>query len=131
MTTIAPAKRKRAPRIKEHAHERLRGGPLFVEHWTNAKAAQIAFKTAQGRTSTVIAAELADGTMPETIRAMWKKWNLAYVGGDVPVQVPLSGPRRTLLSKRAAAVDMTPEQWAQQILDFAIRDDLFNAIVAG
>lgn len=129
-TTVKTKVRERQPE-KKHAHERLRGGPMFVERWTNAKAAQIAFKTAQGRTSTVIAAELADGTMPETIRAMWKKWKLAYVGGDVPVQVPLSGPRRALLSKRAASVDMTPEQWSQQILEFAIRDDLFNAIVAG
>ena len=116
---------------KNHKHERFRGGALYPERWTNAKAALVAFRTGQGRTSTAIAAELADGTSPETIRHLWKIWGLPYNGQDATIQVPISDQKRGLLAKRAADEGIEPEIWASNVLSFAIRDSMYKAIVEG
>lgn len=130
MTTQTPTQKRQRKHIeREVPHERLHGGNLHRETWTNAKAAVIGFKTGQGRTSTVIAAELADGTNPASIRAMWKKWGFPYAGDLAPVQVRLSKLDRSALSKRANAAGITPEQWLENIAKFATRDDMYRAIV--
>ncbi len=116
-------------KLKAHPSERIRDKNLFTERWTNANAARIGFRTGQGRTSRVIAEELADGTLSATVRAMWRKWQLPHDGKAAPLVIPISEASKALLAKRAAAEGLTPEVWCAKVLSFAIRDGLYNAIV--
>lgn len=109
--------------------ERLRGGNLHVERWTNAKAALVAFRTGQGWTSVAIANELNDGTSAETIRHLWKIWKLPYDGRKVLFQIPMTDQTRGLLLKRSIKVKLEPQDWAAKVLQYAIKDDMYNAIV--
>lgn len=112
-------------RLIDKPWQRLYSDTTFKTQWPDAKAALVAFRTGQGRTSSAIAAELADGTLPETIRAMWKKWGIKAA----TVTVPLSEASKALLAKRAAAEGITPDQWAANVLSAAATHDLFDAIV--
>ncbi len=115
-------------RFKDHVTERIRGQNLIVEKWTNAKCAFIGYRTGQGWTSVAIAKELNDGTSPETIRHLWKIWQLPYNGAEALVAVPLSVSSRALLIKRAEKEGLSPETWCRLILEFAAKDDMFKAI---
>ena len=101
--------------------------------WNNAKAAKIAYLTGLGRTSTAIAEELGDGTMPETIRAMWRRWRIGYDGKgtrrQIPVPVPLTAGERSQVNKHARKLGITPEEWLRRVAAAAIKDDLDSAVV--
>ncbi|WP_378952158.1 hypothetical protein [Mesorhizobium sp. ANAO-SY3R2] len=120
---------------KRHPSERLRASMLYVERWTNAKAALIGFRTGQGHTAVAIAEMLADGTSSDSIRCMWRKWRLPIdrTGGRQRGQVPviLTAHQRKLLAKHARRLGLNPEEYLRRVASVAIEDNLYAAVTDG
>lgn len=122
-------------RVKRHSSERYRATQLIVERWTNAKSALVAYLTGKGHTSVQIAEMLNDGTRPETIRRMWKLWELPLdsTGGRhrATVPVPLFAHERVALAILAKKVGVSPEEFLRRISICVISDDLYGAVTDG
>jgi hypothetical protein len=105
--------------------DRFRGGIQFVEQWTNAKAALIGFLTGRGYSSGAIAEILDDGTMPETVRLMHKKWELhsaGFSGDQVSITVCLTTQQRSRIEARAAQEGLSLEEWCKRFLVAGARE---------
>lgn len=123
--------RVRKPPMKRHHSERFRGANLFVERWSNAKAAHIGFHLGQCLPFTEVAKILNDGTSPETLRSRAYTWRLPVKGRKSGVLVSLTPAKRALMMKQAAKLNITPEEFLKAICETVIRDDLYNAVVDG
>jgi len=119
---------------KKHFTEKFRAS-MTVERWTNAKSAFVAYLTGKGRTAPQIAAELADGTIPETIRGMWRRWGLPMETARgrtyCAVGIWLSKSERSVLGNRALARGISPEEYLRRIAVCAVADDLYDAVTDG
>lgn len=126
----AAAKRHHTDRFR-----RTKGGSLILEKWTNAKSGYVGYLTGRGHTSIEIARILADGTIPETIRGVWRRWGLPRTETNglrcVILQIPLRPTQRGRIATRARAVGITPEEWAWRVLICAASGDLYAAITDG
>lgn len=122
-------KRNRPPPPKRHHSERFRFPGAKVERWTNAKSAWIAFHLGQQMSSVDIAEKMRDGTSAPTIRRMIKLWDLPMRGMRRGVVVCMPRQTRIRLERLAKQRGLTPERYLDKIVFFAIRDDMFDAIV--
>lgn len=113
---------------KWHHSDRYRAGGT-VERWTNAKAAWIAFQVGQQKSSKDIEREMRGVVSAATIRRMIHLWALPVKGMRRGIVVQLSRPRMVRLEKIAARRGITPEQYLDRVCSYAIRDDLYGAIV--
>ncbi len=132
---MTPDPMPKKTRRKKHHADRFRGSKLFVERWSNAKAAHVAYLTGKGASSTEIANILNDGVHSATIRAMWRRWRLPMTptGGRhvATVPVPLMARERTLLTQRAKKLSIAPEEYLRRISVCALSDDLYAAVTDG
>lgn len=119
-------------RLKENRrpHERYTGCHL-VEKWTNAKSALIGFHLGQHKSSVDVAAILRDGTSPETVRAMIRRWELPMQDAKRGVLVPLDAYRRKLLAKQAEKLGVSEEEFLLRISTCVLNDRLYDAVVDG
>lgn len=115
---------------KAHHTDRFTGLPL-VERWTNAKAGYIGYLTGRGYTSVKIAKIMADGVNSATVRGMWRRWGLPRPThrSDRILPIEMTGTRLSLLSQRAKAVGLTPNEFARRVLVCVVTDDLYHAVV--
>lgn len=97
---------------------RWRAGKPFEEKKTNAWAALVGFLLGRGYSSPAIAEVLADGTRPETVRDMSKKWGLPSWGKSQEyfVVVQLKGRDRAHLTTRAAQHGLGMEEYCRRLL---------------
>lgn len=120
--------KSKTPPPKRHHSERFRFPGATAEKWTHAQAALAAFMHAQNFTSTEIAEALGNGVIASTVRAMVRRrWGLPSVPKGKTVTLPPAQVKK--LQRLAAERGMTPERYLARICHFAIRDDLFGAIV--
>ena len=89
----------------------------------------IGFLAGIGRSSVDIAADLADGTTPETIRAQWRRHGIAARTKATQVPIELGRHHLGRLSDLAKARGIAPEEWLRRLAVAAIKDDLFDAVV--
>lgn len=122
-------KRSKPPPTKRHHSERFRFPGARTERWTNAKAAWIAFHLGQQLSSVDVAELMRDGTSAPTIRRMIKLWGLPMKGMRRGIVVSIPRQSRVRLEKLASKRGITPERYLDRICFFAIRDDMFDAIV--
>lgn len=111
---------------------RYRGGHAFEERRTNAWAAFIGFLIGRGHSSEAIAERLADGTTPDTIRSMSRKWDLPSWGRkyDGFIVMPVTVRQRAHIHARAQQHGLGDEEFCRRILTCAtMPDDLYPAIV--
>lgn len=115
--------------VKRHPWERFRA-TMLVERWTNAKAALIGHMCGIGMSSIAISATLRDGTSPETIRKMRKRWNLPESRG---LKVRLTPYEAFRLRQKAAAHGIDAPEYSRRILATVARDsaDLYASITDG
>lgn len=98
--------------------------------WSRRKTRVVAYLTGLGWNSTMIAEHLHDGTMDETIRRQWALWGVPPRDGETRfMSVPIQRLQQVRLAELARTRRLTPEHWAGRVLDAAVRDDLFSAIV--
>jgi transposase len=117
---------------KRHHSERFRGLNLLVERWSNAKAAHVAFHVGQGKSSPEVSKILGDGTSPETLRSVVKKWRLPGGFSKRGCQiVNLTSHKRQLLEKQAEREGISPEVFLLRICESVIADDLYKAVTEG
>jgi len=123
-------RRRPAPARKRHPSERFRDDRLFIERWTNAKAALVGQMDGCGLTSVEIARRLGDGTSPETIRRMRKLWQLSSVRG---IKIDLTPYETFRLKQKAAKIDLETAEFCRRILATIARDshDLYTSITDG
>lgn len=76
-----------------------------------------------------IAEKMRDGTSAPTIRRMIKLWDLPMRGMRRGVVVCMPRQTRIRLERLAKQRGLTPERYLDKIVFFAIRDDMFDAIV--
>ena len=117
------------PPAKHHHTERFRFPGARTERWTNAKAAWIAFHLGQHMSSVDVAELMRDGTSAQTIRRMIKLWGLPMKGMRRGIVVSIPRQSRIRLETLASKRGITPERYLDRICFFAIRDDMFDAIV--
>lgn len=122
-------RRGKAPPQKRHHTERFRNPNLPLERWTNAKSAFIGFHLGRQMSSVDVAKLLRDGTSAPTIRRMIRLWGLPTKGMRRGIVV--SVPRHSIakLEKLAKKRGLTPERYLDRICFYAIRDDMYDAIV--
>lgn len=121
--------RNKNTKRKRHHTERFRGPNLLVERWTNAKAAFIGFYLGTGLPFTAVCEILKDGTSPETMRSRAYSWRLPVKFRKTGYLVSLTSQKQRMLRDQAAKRGMTPEEFLSRIASYAIRGDLYNAIV--
>lgn len=118
---------------KRHFTERYHQ-PVIIR-WTIAKGAFIGFLTGMGYTAVDIEKRMGDGTSRETVRRMWKLWELPTneVGGAryKRVSIDLRFGERAKLAKQAQKRGLTMEEYLRRIARCAIRDDMYDAITDG
>lgn len=114
---------------KRHHTERFRFPGAKTERWTNAKAAYIAFHLGQQMTSVAVAEMMRDGTSAPTIRRMIKLWGLPMKGVRRGIVVSVPRHMKQRLEKIAARRGISSERYLDRVCFFAIRDDMFDAIV--
>jgi hypothetical protein len=107
--------------------ERQPGSFAIAERWSNAKAVRIVALALAGRSSVQIAEALRDGTTPGSIRSMLSKWNVQSTGEPF-CKVPLKTRTRAHLGWRAERRGLTPEEYAAQVIEAVVADDLFDAV---
>lgn len=126
-------KKEKPAAVKRHHSERFRGpAPMFVERFTNAKSAHIAFHIGLGRTSIEVEEIIGDGTSSATIRHIARqKWKLPLhlVPGRRVIAVPVSWQVRKKLEKLAAELGISQVEVLRRITAAAIMDGLYHAIV--
>jgi hypothetical protein len=123
-----PSSLTKAPRTS-----RRRAPNLVVERRTNAWAGMIGYLTGRGFASVKIAAVLGDGTTPETVRGVWRRWGLTNgrERANAVVPIEISQAETGLLQKRADALGISPDEWLRRVASCAIRDDLYDAVTDG
>lgn len=100
---------------KRHSTDRQRGGLLWTERWTNAKAALVGFLTGRGYSSDAIAAEV--GVQPGTIRKMWESWGMSPTDPhSAHLVVPLTILQRAHIAARAAQRGMPIEKYVADMI---------------
>ena len=117
------------PPKKRHHTERYRFPGGRTERWTNAKSAWIGFHLGQQLSSRHIEELIRDGTSAATIRRMVKLWELPIKSMRRGIVVSIPRQSRIRLEKLASKRGITPERYLDRICYFAIRDDMFDAIV--
>lgn len=122
-------RKSKSPPAKKHHTERFRFPGAKTERWTNAKSAWIAFHLGQQMSSVDVAALMRDGTSAHTIRRMIHLWELPMRGMRRGIVVSIPRQSRVRLEKLASQRGITPEQYLDRICFFAIRDNMFDAIV--
>jgi hypothetical protein len=111
---------------------RFRGGNAYEERKTNNWAAFVGFLLGRGYASTAISEALGDGTSPETIRDMAKKWGLPSWGRkqDCFVVLPLTQRDRANLTSRARQHGLSIEEYSRRMLICgSMPRDRYNEIV--
>lgn len=114
---------------KRHHTERWRFPGALPQRWTNAKAAFIAFHLGQQMSSVDVADLMRDGTSAPTIRRMIKLWGLPMKGMRRGVVVSIPRHMKQRLEKIAARRGMSSDRYLDRVCFYAIRDDMFDAIV--
>lgn len=125
---LTPATLAKVPRT-----QRFRAPTLKVERRTNAWSGMVGFLTGRGFTSQRIAAVVGDGTSPETVRGVWRRWGLTNNDKRANDLVPiaLSTHETALLQKRADALGVAPDEWLRRVASCCIRDGLYDAVTDG
>lgn len=121
-------------RRKRHHSERFRGPNLLIERWTNAKAGHVGFNLGMAKSTVEVSKILADGTSPETIRSIAKKWRLPLHKirkGKRGVLVQISPIHGRKLDEQAAKLGISSEEFARRILECSVSDNLYGAITDG
>lgn len=105
----------------------------FPPQHTNRWAMRIGFMLGRGLGSTHIAAELADGTHPATVRALAKQSGLLpEVPRQVVMPIRMASWQRDALAAKAAELNIEPDVLALRVLESAVvLDDLYVAITDG
>jgi len=101
----------------------------FGKAWARRKVAIIAFYVGRGYSSGQIAKIIADGTKASTIRWQWRRWGLPIKPGVTYIPVPITVPLRTRLWALAAQRRVSPEEWLRRVVEVAVDEDMFEAIV--
>lgn len=108
------------------------GAPLFVERWSNRKAFWIGVYAGQGMTSPAICDRLADGVMPNVIRAMTSEWGFTLHEAKRthgPIKVMLAAKHRTLIATEAKEREISMSELCRRVLANVARDQLWKAVL--
>ncbi|WP_420408664.1 hypothetical protein [Hoeflea sp.] len=124
-------RRKNQGKSKRHWTERYRASGLLIERWTNAKAAYVGFLLGQRKMTTEISRILSDGTSPETIRTMQRRWKLPKLGTKSGHFIELTPVQLSRLESQAKEIGVPPEEWARRVLVCAIEDRMYEAVTDG
>lgn len=124
-------RRAKTAKPKRHWAERYRAPGLLIERWTNAKAAYVGFLLGQRKMTTEISRNLADGTSPETIRTMQRRWKLPRLGTKSGHFIELTPVQLARLEAQAKALGVSPDEWARRVLVCAIEDKMYQAVTDG
>lgn len=117
---------------KVHSYDRYRGTGVFVERWTNAKAAMIGYLHGKRLNAREIADHLNDGTSDATIRAaLRRRYDLPANPSSAAVIVDLNPVRKKTIEDRAKKLHCTPDEYARRIVVSVIDDDLYEAVIDG
>lgn len=100
---------------------------------SNAWAGVVGFLTGRGYTSARIAEIVGEGTSPETIRGVWRRWGLTQgpIRANDSVIVSLTAYEIGMLNQRAQNLGIAPDEWLRRVAACAIRDDLYGAVTDG
>jgi hypothetical protein len=125
--------RPRNPNTKRKRHftEKFRGPNLFVERWSNQKAAFIGYYLGTGLPFAEVCRIMSDGTSADTLRSRAYSWRLPVKARKTGYLVSLTSAKQRMLRDQAAKRGMTPEEFLSRIATYAIGGDLYNAIVDG
>lgn len=110
------------------------GAPPFKEHWTNIKAAKIAYLAGQGLSAPAIAIEINERDAEGIIARMLNYWGFtahAPMPSYSRIPVPMAAKHRTMLAAEARNRDMEMPELCQRILTQVAQDRLYNAVLEG
>lgn len=102
----------------------------FRKRWRNAKVARIAHLRTLGWSSKMIARELNDGTLADTIRSVCHRWRLPVtLGIQRRMMGNMSHSGAALIVKEAERLGMHPADFVGKVAEYAARGRLYEAIV--
>jgi hypothetical protein len=102
----------------------------FERRWTGRKIARIAFLRVKGWTYAMIARELNDGTMTETVGAVCRKWKLPVTRrGQRMLLCTMTHREAGQVAKEARKRKMDTSEWIGRVAGAAARGKLYDAIL--